>query len=241
MVLNQKVPSNKQNEKLIQAIIRYINEMSSYPELYDFFKTNMISLFQLIIVPNISITEDDLEEYEMEPESYIRNDLEESDTETRRRQCMKFVQALTKRFANEVNSLIVDYVNNLLTDYQQNRDKEWIKKTTVLNLIITASISQYTYRNGAEQILIPFEMLGNYLETLVLPELQEAKIDKLPMLKSTCIKFIYMFRNQIPDQFVPVFVDKVADFLKSEQQVNQSYAAACIEKLLIRKVSDGSG
>ena len=45
----------------------------------------MISLFGLIIVPNISITDDDLEEYEMEPESYIRNDLEESDTETRRR------------------------------------------------------------------------------------------------------------------------------------------------------------
>ena len=45
----------------------------------------MISLFSLIIVPNISITNDDLEEYEFEPESYIRNDLEESDTETRRR------------------------------------------------------------------------------------------------------------------------------------------------------------
>jgi hypothetical protein len=59
--------------------------MSSYPDLHEFFKTNMISLFGLIVVPNISITDDDLEEYEMEPESYIRNDLEESDTETRRR------------------------------------------------------------------------------------------------------------------------------------------------------------
>jgi hypothetical protein len=112
---------------------------------------------------------------------------------------MKFVQSLAKKFPNEVNSLIGDYVNNLLADYQQNREKEWIKKTTVLNLIITASISQYTYRNGAEQILISFETLGGYLENLVLPELQEQKIDHLPMLKATCIKFIYMFRNQIPD------------------------------------------
>jgi hypothetical protein len=30
---------------------------------------------------------------------------------------------------------------------------------------------------------------------LVLPELQEDKIDNLPLLKATCIKFIYMFRN----------------------------------------------
>jgi len=43
-----------------------------------------------------------MEEYEMEPESYIRNDLEESDTDTRRRQCMKFLQHLTKKFPQDV-------------------------------------------------------------------------------------------------------------------------------------------
>lgn len=31
------------------------------------------------------------------------------------------------------------------------------------------------------------------------------------------------------------FVKLLADYLKSEQLVNQSYAAACIEKLLIKK------
>lgn len=33
MVCNKQVPSNKQNEKLIQAIIRYLNEMAAYPDL----------------------------------------------------------------------------------------------------------------------------------------------------------------------------------------------------------------
>jgi hypothetical protein len=66
--------------------------MSNYPDLSAFFKDNMMTLFTLIIIPNISITEDDLEEYEFEPDTYVKNDLEESDTETRRRQCMKFVQ-----------------------------------------------------------------------------------------------------------------------------------------------------
>lgn len=45
----------------------------------------MLSLFSLLVVPNISITEDDMNEYEDEPDTYVRNDLEESDTETRRR------------------------------------------------------------------------------------------------------------------------------------------------------------
>ena len=60
--------------------------------------------------------------------------------------------------------MISDFVNQLLEEYTANRDKEWIKKTTVLNLIITASITSYTYRQGAEQILIPFDMLASYLE-----------------------------------------------------------------------------
>ena len=62
-------------------------------------------------------------------------------------------------------------MDTLLGDYQANREKEWTKKATVLNLIITASIAQYTYRAGAEQILISFDLLANYLEQLVLPEL----------------------------------------------------------------------
>ena len=32
----------------------------------------------------------------------------------------------------------------------------------------------------------------------------------------------------------------MSDYLKSENLVNQSYAAACIEKMLIRKRQDGT-
>jgi hypothetical protein len=45
-------------------------------------------------------------------------------------------------------------VGTLLADYAANRNKEWLAKSTVLNMIITASISQYTYRSGAQEILI---------------------------------------------------------------------------------------
>ena len=63
-----------------------------------FFKTNMLSLFSLLVLPNISLTPEDIDEYEEEPETYLKNDLEESDVDTRRRQCMKFVQALARKF-----------------------------------------------------------------------------------------------------------------------------------------------
>jgi len=51
-----------------------------------------------LVLPNISVTPEDIEEYDDDPDAYIRNDLEESEQETRRKYCMKFVQKLSKKF-----------------------------------------------------------------------------------------------------------------------------------------------
>ena len=68
------------------------------PNYKDFIKQNLETLLQVLVIPNISVTEQDLEEYEYEPAQYIKNDLEESDAETRRRHCMKFVGKLSGFF-----------------------------------------------------------------------------------------------------------------------------------------------
>lgn len=112
----------------------------------------------------------------------------------------------------------------------------------MLNLLITSSIGSYTYNYGASELLISSEQLFTYLDQLVIPELgiQEG-IDNLPMLKATSMKFIYFFRNQIPDAHIPQLVGMLAELLKSTNEVNKSYASACIEKLLIRKRLDNQG
>jgi len=135
--------------------------------------------------------------------------------------------------------MVSSYVNNYLADYQQNRSTQWSKKCSLLNLLITASISSYTYRNGASDINIPADTLFSYIEQLVIPELQEQDIDNLQLLKATCIKFVYMFRNQIPEQHTQTFLGLFSGFLGSSSVVNQSYAAACIEKLILKKNATG--
>ena len=75
----------------------------------------------------------------------------------------------------------------------------------------------------------------------MIPELQvspQNKLDNLPLLKATSIKFLYFFRNQIPDDQVQSVAVLMADYLKSESLVTQSYASACIEKMLTRKRLD---
>jgi hypothetical protein len=54
------------------------------------------------------------------------------------------------------------------------------------------------------------------LEALIIPELLNTQqLDAFPLLSATCVKFVYMFRNQVPDDFVAKFVDLFADYLKS--------------------------
>lgn len=72
-----------------------------------------------------------------------------------------------------------------------------------------------------------------------MPELTEKDVDHLPVLKATCLKFIFMFFNQIPQDHTQNFLGLLSEFLKSMNLVNQSYAAACIEKLLAKKDKNG--
>jgi len=76
---------------MVQAIIRYFSECVAMPNYSEFIKQNLQPIFEIIILPNISITEEDTDLFEDEPHVYIKMDLEESDSETRRRLCMKFV------------------------------------------------------------------------------------------------------------------------------------------------------
>jgi hypothetical protein len=74
----------------------------SLPNYSDFIRTNLQSFFQLLVLPFISITQQDIDEYEDEPETYIKNDLEESESDTRRKHCMKLLQQMSRKFSSEM-------------------------------------------------------------------------------------------------------------------------------------------
>ena len=92
----QFLKPNTDSEKLVQAVVRYLSECVSLPKYQEHIKGNLTSIFQVILIPNISITQEDTDWYEDEPETYVKNDLEETDVETRRSICKKFLQRLTK-------------------------------------------------------------------------------------------------------------------------------------------------
>ena len=124
-----------------------------------------------MVLPNISVTPEDIEEYDDDPDAYIRNDLEESEQETRRKYCMKFVQKLSRKFPAEVAEIVKSFIESFAAEYQSNREQNWPKKCALLNLLITTTITNYTFRGGAHEVNIPIETLWSYMEQLILPEL----------------------------------------------------------------------
>ena len=76
----------------------YLGDAATQPDKKEFVEKNLMKIFQNIVIPNIAITAEEKDDFEEDPEQFIRNDLEEADLETRRRNCLKFVQKLSKLF-----------------------------------------------------------------------------------------------------------------------------------------------
>ena len=63
-----------------------------------------------IVIPNLTMREDDEEMFELNWVEYVRRDTEGSDTDTRRRAAAELVKSLTAKFPNEASTLILLYV-----------------------------------------------------------------------------------------------------------------------------------
>merc|ERR1719181_2056342 len=62
-----------------------------------------------------------------------------------------------------------------------------------------------------------------------------------PVLKTSCLKYITIFRNQLPKDMVMQLFPHIVANVKTDKVVLHTYAANCIEKLLITKDKDATG
>jgi hypothetical protein len=150
------------------------------------------------------VTEYDLEQFETAPDTYISNDLEEADTETRRRNCINLVHALSRAF--QINPIVMGIVQSELTKYNQDMRANWTAKVNVINFLIGAHAIQYTLRTGATMITAGPGEIEELLKTCIFPELD--KVDDVSkettFIKTACIKYLFIFRNYIPADWIMV-------------------------------------
>jgi hypothetical protein len=49
------------------ALVKYIGECTNIANYSEFIKTNLVALFQVLVLPNISLTQEDVDEFEDDP------------------------------------------------------------------------------------------------------------------------------------------------------------------------------
>ncbi|KAJ0982137.1 hypothetical protein J5N97_010392 [Dioscorea zingiberensis] len=177
-----------------------------------------------IVFPNVRLRDEDEELFEMNYVEYIRRDIEGSDIDTRRRIACELLKGLALNYKEQVTALVSMQIQNMLALYSANPGENWKEKDSAIYLVVSLATK------GSTSHLVNVD---SFFATVVVPELQGQDVNASPMLKAGALKFFTTFREQIPKQAAMALLPDVIRFLAAESNVVHSYAANCIEKLLL--------
>jgi exportin-2 (importin alpha re-exporter) len=167
---------------------------------------------------------------------YIRQDVEGSDSDTRRRAACELIRGLCKQFQQETSAHCLGYVQSMLAEYQQDVANRWQAKDTVITMVLALTVKGSTRAHGVSSTNELINVM-DFFNGHIFPELL-TDVEALPIVKADAIKFVSTFRNQLAAQGDSVLVQcmpVLIAHLKSSQYVVHTYAAQCIERFLVMK------
>ena len=68
IIAENRITAARESERLVFALVKYIGESSSLPNYSEFVRQNLALLFHVLILPNISISQEDENEFEDDPQ-----------------------------------------------------------------------------------------------------------------------------------------------------------------------------
>ncbi|CAG8955249.1 hypothetical protein HYFRA_00011231 [Hymenoscyphus fraxineus] len=191
-----------------------------------------------VILPNVSLRESDIEQFEDEPIEYIRRDLEGSDTDTRRRAATDFLRKLLENFEELVTGVVSQYIQHYLDAFKKNPGDEWKSKDTAIYLFSAiAAKGAATTNQGIKTINSRVDVLDFFEKNVAQDLMASSGVE--PIIKVDAIKFLYTFRRQLTKaQWVSAFQPLVQN-LASSNYVVYTYASIAVERVLF--LTDDSG
>ncbi|CUG91043.1 cellular apoptosis susceptibility-domain protein, putative [Bodo saltans] len=184
------------------------------------------------VLPNLSLSESDVEAFDDSASDFIEKDVEGSDLHTRRRAACELIRALLSSFPEKAGQLFMSEVSILLQRYQTG---DWKAMDTAIYLVTALALEggAANSQRGAKQTLnanVPFD---SFLQSTILPEFASAVTGHShPIIKADTIRFIATFRNHIDAQYFPGILQHLQQWLSSKHEVLYSYSVHCLERLL---------
>lgn len=218
---------------LVTTSIRFLSTVANSVHHELFASPDVLqNVCEKIIAPNVQLLSQDEEVFEDNPFEYVRRDVEGSDTDTRRRVSCELVRALCRNYESQVTTLFSGYIGHLLSQANASA-AHWKLKDAAVYLVIALTIRGTTAKLGATQTNSLVNLMDFYAAT-VLPELQAAGAGQTahPILLADALKFVTVFRAQLPAEVYATVMPILATLLAHPRTVIHTYAATAIERLL---------
>jgi len=225
---------------LVSNAIQFLASVADRPHYKNLFEDPNVlsSICEKVIVPNMEMRECDVEMFEDNPEEFIRRDLEGSDVDTRRRAACDLVKGLSRHFEEKITGIFGNYVQTMLANYNAN-PSNWKPKDAAMYLVTSLATRAKTAKHGITKTN-ELVNLSEFCSSHVIPELSNlSNMNQVPIVKADCVKYVMVFRSQLPPQAVKATLPALIQLLTSPSVVVHTYAAAAIDKILIMKDTDG--
>ncbi|CAD5230408.1 unnamed protein product [Bursaphelenchus xylophilus] len=187
---------------LVNAALGYLSAVCERERYGQIFREPGVleQICQAVVIKNLTLRQEDLEQFEDEPFDYLKRDIEGLDLETRRRGAVDFVRALTKYFENDVFNVLGQAITQYLNEFQSNPTQNWIKKDVVYFLVSALASKSTTARQGATSVSQLIN-IHDFYNSFVRPELVEVDVNSYPpILIADALNFVVLFRNQLDPQ-----------------------------------------
>lgn len=231
-----KVSPASRFDELATTSMKFLTSTVSKEYNNDMFpEVALQQMCERIVVPNMMLRESDEELFEDNPVDYIRRDIEGSDSDTRRRAACDLLCGMLKHHLGPVTSFCEVHVNRMLQECAAaSNGSMWKSKDAAMTLVLALAVKTQTQRDGATSIneRVP---INQFYQQAVIPELQSADVNSLPIIKADAIKFVTVFRSQLPVTELQTMFPLLVRLVSSEHYVVHSYAANAIACLLAVK------
>uniref|UniRef100_A0A8C7VAK4 Exportin-2 n=1 Tax=Oncorhynchus mykiss TaxID=8022 RepID=A0A8C7VAK4_ONCMY len=226
---------------LVSNAIQFLASVCERPHYKHLFEdqNTLTSICEKVIVPNMEFRSADEEAFEDNSEEYIRRDLEGSDIDTRRRAACDLVRGLCKFFEGPVTAIFSGYVNSMLGEYAKNPGVNWKHKDAAIYLVTSLASKAQTAKHGitqANELVNLTEFFVNH----ILTDLKSQNVNEFPVLKADAIKYVMIFRSQLPKEQLLQAVPLLVAHLQAESTVEHTYAAHALERLFTMRGPNNS-
>ncbi|CAG9813279.1 unnamed protein product [Phaedon cochleariae] len=221
---------------IVSNALQFLSSVAERKKYRNLFEDDTVlsSICEKVIIPNMEFRESDQELFEDNPEEYTRRDIEGSDVDTRRRAVCDLVNTLSQNFEKRIIEIFGQYLHVMLTKYAENPKQFWRSKDAALYLVTSLASRGSTQKHGVTQTS-ELVNITQFCQQQVLPELERPNVDELPVLKADAIKYVMTFRTILPNDIVVSTLPQLIRHMPSESAVVHTYAACCLEKILIMK------